>query len=47
MIFTACALVAKRYGAALTKGMNYETFRTSIKSTLKNELDKSIQENQN
>lgn len=46
MIFTACALVAKRYGAALTKGMNYETFRTSIKSTLKNELDKSIQENQ-
>lgn len=46
MIFTACALVAKRYGASLTKGMNYETFRTSIKSTLKNELDKSIQENQ-
>ena len=46
MIFTACALVAKRYGAALTQGMNYETFRTSIKSTLKNELDKSIQENQ-
>lgn len=46
MIFTACALVAKRYCASLIKGMNYETFRTSIKSTLKNELDKSIQENQ-
>ena len=46
MIFTACALVAKRYGASLTKGMNYETFRTCVKSTLKNELDKSIQENQ-
>ena len=34
MIFTACALVAKRYGASMVKGMNYETLRTSIHSTL-------------
>ena len=36
MIFTACALVAKRYGATLAKGMNYETFHTCIHSTLQN-----------
>ncbi len=40
MIFTACALVAKRYGAALVPGMNYQTFHTSIHST----LGKSLQE---
>ncbi len=40
MIFTACALVAKRYGATLTKGMDYATFHTSIHST----LAKSLQE---
>ncbi len=34
MIFTACALVAKRYGALLVKGMNYTTFHNSILSTL-------------
>ncbi|MCL2125211.1 MAG: N-6 DNA methylase [Oscillospiraceae bacterium] len=39
MVFTACALVAKRYGAVLTKGMNYQTFHASIHST----LEKSFQ----
>lgn len=38
MIFTACALVAKRYDAPLNKKMNYETFSACIKSTLKTEL---------
>ena len=38
MIFTACALVAKRYDAPLNKKMNYETFQACIKSTLKTEL---------
>lgn len=38
MIFTACALVAKRYDAPLNKKMDYETFSTCIKSTLKTEL---------
>ncbi len=34
MVFTACALVAKRYGSTLVKGMNYSTFHNSILSTL-------------
>lgn len=38
MIFTACALVAKRYDAPLTKKMDYETFSTCIKTTLRTEL---------
>ena len=38
MIFTACALVAKRYDAPLNSKMDYETFSTCIKSTLKTEL---------
>ena len=38
MIFTACALVAKRYDAPLNKKMDYETFSACIKSTLKTEL---------
>ena len=38
MIFTACALVAKRYDAPLNKKMDYETFSVCIKSTLKTEL---------
>lgn len=38
MIFTACALVAKRYNAPLNKKMDYETFQACIKSKLKNEL---------
>lgn len=34
MIFTACALVAKRYGAQLFKGMSFALFATSIRETL-------------
>ena len=34
MVFTACALVAKRYGAVLQEGMNFATLRQSIISTL-------------
>lgn len=46
MIFTACALVAKRYGASLNKGMNYPTFHTSIHSTLSKSLEESRKQNQ-
>ena len=46
MIFTACALVAKRYGASLFKGMNYQTFHTSIHSTLAKSLEDSRRQNQ-
>lgn len=46
MIFTACALVAKRYGAPLSGKMDYDTFSTCIQSTLKTELADSRQQNQ-
>lgn len=46
MIFTACALVAKRYGATFYKGMNYPTFHTSIHSTLSKSLEESRNQNQ-
>ena len=46
MIFTACALVATRYGASLIKGMNYQTFHTSIHSTLAKSLEESRKQNQ-
>lgn len=46
MIFTACALVAKRYGAALYKGMDYPTFHTSIHSTLSKSLEDDKKQNQ-
>lgn len=46
MIFTACALVAKRYGASLFKGMNYQTFHASIKSTLEKSFENSRRQNQ-
>lgn len=46
MIFTACALVAKRYGAMLIKGMNYPTFHTLIHSTLSKSLEDSRRQNQ-
>lgn len=39
MIFTACALVAKRFGAKLFEGMNYQTFQASIHSTLSESLE--------
>lgn len=46
MIFTACALVAKRYGATLIKGMDYATFHTSIHSTLAKSLGEAKRQNQ-
>lgn len=45
MIFTACALVAKRYGATLVKGMTYNTFRSSIFDTLSKSYAEAIQQN--
>lgn len=45
MIFTACALVAKRYGAVLTKGMSYNTFRQSIFDTLSKSYEEAIAQN--
>ncbi|MCE7700229.1 MAG: SAM-dependent methyltransferase, partial [Methanobacterium paludis] len=48
MIFTACALVAERYGANLSKvkGMDYSTFHTAIHSTLSKSLADSRRQNQ-
>lgn len=46
MIFTACALVAKRFDAPLFEGMNYEIFHTSIHSTLTKSLEDSLSQNQ-
>lgn len=47
MIFTACALVAERYGAKLfrLKDLGYETFHTAIHSTLAKSLEKSRNQN--
>ena len=46
MIFTACALVANRFGSSWFKGMNYQTFHTSIHSTLAKSLEESRKQNQ-
>ncbi len=46
MIFTACALVAKRYGAWLDKGRDYTTLHNSILNTLSKSLDKAIKQNE-
>ncbi len=45
MIFTACALVAIRYGAVLSPTMGYETLRAAIKECLSLELKNDIQIN--
>ncbi len=45
MIFTACALVAKRYGSVLIKGMDYTTFHTSIHATLAKSFDEARKQN--
>lgn len=45
MIFTACALVAKRYGALLNQGMDFPTLKSSILSTLKKSIKKDLQQN--
>lgn len=48
MIFTACALVAERYDANLTKikDMGYSTFHTAIHSTLAKSLESARKQNQ-
>ncbi len=46
MIFTACALVAKRYGAKLDSGMDYATLHTSIHSCLSKSLTEAKKQNQ-
>ncbi len=46
MIFTACALVAKRYGAVLVKGMSYNSFIQSIRDTLSKSYESAIKQNQ-
>ena len=46
MIFTACALVAKRYGAWLDKGRDYTTLHNSILSTLSKSLNEAIKQNE-
>ncbi len=45
MIFTACALVAKRYSAIMVKGMDYTVMKNSILSTLHKSLEKSRKQN--
>ena len=45
MIFTACALVAKRYGATLVKGMSFNLFKASIRETLESSLSEDLTKN--
>lgn len=45
MIITACALVAKRYGAMLEKGMEYSLMTYSILNTLSKSLEKDRKQN--
>lgn len=47
MVFTACALVAERYGGRLSqmKGRDYETFHTSIHSTLSKSMEDDRKQN--
>lgn len=46
MIFTACALVAKRYGAPFTKGMSYSLFHFTILDTLSKSLEDAKKQNE-
>ena len=46
MVFTACALVAKRYGAPLTKGMTYSLFHFTILDTLSKSLEEAKKQNE-
>lgn len=45
MIFTACALVGKRYGAFMVKGMDFTLMKNSILSTLSKSLEESRKQN--
>ncbi len=46
MIFTACALVAKRYDALMVKGMDYSEFHNAILNCLNKELIHDKKQNQ-
>ncbi len=46
MIFTACALVAKRYSALMVKGMDYSEFHNAIMNCLNKELIRDKKQNQ-
>lgn len=46
MIFTACALVAKRYDALMVPGMDYSEFHNAILNCLNKELIKDKKQNQ-
>lgn len=45
MIFTACALVAKRYGAMLVKNMSFTVVKNSILSTIAKSIEKDRKQN--
>lgn len=45
MIFTACALVAKKYGAFLEKGMSFNTFSNSIIDKLSKSYSEALRKN--
>lgn len=46
MIFTACALVAKRYDATMVSGMDYSEFHNAILNCLNKELLRDKHQNQ-
>lgn len=46
MIFTACALVAKRYNAVIVEGMDYYAFHNAVLGCLKKELRRDKNQNQ-
>lgn len=45
MIFTACALVARRYDAILVRGMDYSEFHNGILSALNKAIKSDLQQN--
>lgn len=45
MIFTACALVAKRYGALLNQGMDFPTLKQCILSSLTDNIKEDLKKN--
>ena len=45
MVFTACSLVSKRYGAVLLEGMNFPTLRQSIISTINTSYANALNQN--
>lgn len=45
MIFTACALVARRYDAVLVRGMDYSDFHSGILNALNKAIKSDVQQN--